>query len=50
MEVMLKPKGTLLALFMFMPITPSIVAITVFIKSVLIDKIEDFTEISLHSK
>ena len=42
---MFKPKGTLLALFMFLPITPSIAAITVFTKSVLNEKNEAVTSI-----
>ena len=35
MQRLFKPNGTLLALFMFLPITPSIAAITVFTQSVL---------------
>ena len=48
--MLFKPKGTLLALFIFLPITPSIAAIAVFTKSVLIDKSGEFTSISHHSK
>ena len=50
MKKLFKPKGTLLALFMFLPITPGIAAITVFTKSVFIDKSDDFKSISLHYK
>ena len=38
MQRLFKPNSTLLALFMFLPITPSIAAITVFTQSVLNDK------------
>ena len=38
MKVLFKPRGRFLALFMFLPITPSIPAITVFIQSVLIER------------
>ena len=37
MKELLKSSKRLLALFLFLPITPSIAAITVFTKSVLID-------------
>tara|TARA_B100000579_G_C22024093_1_gene485219 strand:- start:46 stop:246 length:201 start_codon:yes stop_codon:yes gene_type:complete len=50
MEKLFRPKGTLLALLMFLPITPSIAAITVFTKSVFINRNEDFNSISHHSK
>tara|TARA_Y100001968_G_C19218556_1_gene648483 strand:+ start:333 stop:509 length:177 start_codon:yes stop_codon:yes gene_type:complete len=50
MEKLFKPKGTLLALIMFLPVTPGIAAITVFTKSVLNDRTEDFATISHHSK
>ena len=46
---MFKPKGSLLALFMFLPITPSIAAITVFTKSIFNDYTEDYTAITHHS-
>ena len=48
MKKLFKPKGTLLALFMFLPITPGIAAITVFANSVFINKNDDFKSISLH--
>ena len=50
MERLFKPNSTLVALFMFLPITPSIAAITVFTKSVLIDKTKEVTPISHDSK
>ena len=50
MKKLFKPKGSLLALFMFLPITPGIAAITVFTKSVLIDRSDDLKSISLHYK
>ena len=50
MEMLFKPKGALLALFMFLPITPSIAAIAVFTNSVFNNNDENFTSISHHSK
>ena len=50
MENLFRPKSTLLALLMFLPITPSIAAITVFTKSVFIDKTENLTPIFNHYK
>ena len=47
---MFKPKGTFLALFMFLPITPSLAAITVITKSVMNDKTDELKSISHHSK
>ena len=47
---MFKPKSTLFALFMFLPITPSIAAITVFTKSIIYDRTNQLTPISHHSK
>ncbi len=38
MQRLFKPKSSLLALFMFLPITPGIAAITVFTQSVLNDR------------
>ncbi len=38
MQNLFKLKSNLFALFLFLPITPSIAAITVFSKSVLIDR------------
>ena len=45
-----RPNSTLLALFMFLPITPSIAAITVFTQSVLNDRSTEVTSISHHAK
>ncbi len=42
--------STLLALFMFLPITPSIAAITVFTHSVLNERSTNVTSISHHAK
>ena len=50
MQRLFKPNSTLLALVMFLPITPSIAAITVFTQSVLNDKSTDLTSISHHAK
>jgi len=50
MQRLFKPNSTLLALFMFLPITPSIAAITVFTKSVLNDMNLEVTSISHHAK
>ena len=50
MEKFFKPKGTLIALFMFLPITPSIAAITVFTQSVLNDRSTEVTSISYHEQ
>ncbi len=50
MQKFFKPNSTLLALFMFLPITPSIAAITVFTKSVLNDRSTDGTSISHDTK
>ena len=38
MQRLFKPSNSLLALFMFLPITPSIAAITVFTQSILSDR------------
>ena len=45
MQRLFKPNSTLFALFMFLPITPSIAAITVFTQSVLNDRINEVTSI-----
>ena len=37
MKILLRPSSKLIALFLFLPITPSIAAIAVFTQSVLID-------------
>ena len=50
MQRLLRPNSSLLALFMFLPITPSIAAITVFTQSVLIDRSTDVTSSSHHAK
>ena len=50
MQRLFRPKSTLLALFMFLPITPSIAAITVFTQSVLNDMSTEVTSISHHAK
>ena len=50
MQRLFRPNSTLLALFMFLPITPSIAAITVFTQSVLIDMSTEVTSISHHAK
>ena len=41
MRGLLNPSSNLLALFLFLPITPSIAAITVFTQSLLIDRVKD---------
>ena len=48
MQRLIKPKSSVMALFMFLPITPSIAAITVFTQSVLSDRSSDVTSISHH--
>ena len=50
MQRLSKPNSTLLALIMFLPITPSIAAITVFTQSVLNDRSTESTSISHHTK
>ena len=50
MQRLFKPNGSVLALFMFLPITPSIAAITVFTQSVLNDRSTDVTTISHHKQ
>ena len=50
MQKSFKPNSTLLALFMFFPITPSIAAITVFTQTVLNDRSSEVTPISYHTK
>ena len=50
MQSLFKPNSTLLALFMFLPITPSIAAITVFTQSVLNDSSNEVTSISHNTK
>ena len=50
MQRLFRPNSTLLALFMFLPITPSIAAITVFTQSVLNDRSTEVTSIYHHAK
>ena len=50
MQRLFRPNSTLLALFMFLPITPSIAAITVFTQSVLNDRTTEVMSISHHAK
>ena len=50
MQRLFKPNSTLLALFMFLPITPSIAAITVFTHSVLNDSSTEVSSIPYHAK
>ena len=50
MQRLFRHINTLLALFMFLPITPSIAAITVFTQSVLNDRSTEVTSISHHAK
>ena len=50
MQRLFKPNSTLLALIMFLPITPSIAAFTVFTQSVLNDRSSEVTSISNHAK
>ena len=50
MHRLFRPDSSLLALFMFLPITPSIAAITVFTQSVLNDRSTEVTSISHHAK
>ena len=45
-----KPSGRLLALLMFLPITPSIAAITVFTQALLIDRNQNATFVPLNDK
>ena len=50
MKKLFKSKSTLFALFMFLPITPSIAAFTVFTQSVLIEMNTEVSSISHHAK
>ena len=50
MKRFLKPNGTLVSLLMFLPITPSIAAITVFTHSLLIESKTEVTSISHHAR
>ena len=50
MKRLFKSNSSLLALCMFLPITPSIAAITVFTQSVFNDKSTEVTSISHHEQ
>ena len=50
MQNLLKPRSTLLALFVFLPITPSIAAITVYAHSIFSNRSAEVTTISHHAK
>ena len=50
MQRLFNPNNSLLALLMFLPITPSIAAITVFTQSVLNDRSTEVTSISYHEQ
>ena len=50
MQKFFKPNTTLLALLVFLPITPSIAAITIFTHSLLNDRNNEITSISHHTK
>ncbi len=50
MQRLFIPNSTFLALFMFLPITPSIAAITVFTQSLLNDRSAEVTSISHEAK
>ncbi len=50
MKRLFKPNSNVLAMLMFLPITPSIAAITVFTQSVLIDRSTELTSISHHEQ
>ena len=50
MQRLFKSSNSVLALFMFLPITPSIAAITVFTQSVLNDRSNEVTSISHHEQ
>tara|TARA_Y100001968_G_C19275259_1_gene676400 strand:+ start:74 stop:250 length:177 start_codon:yes stop_codon:yes gene_type:complete len=50
MNTLFKPSSKLLAMFVFLPITPSIAAITVFTQSLLIDKNQEVSFVSEDAK
>ncbi len=50
MQRLFKSNSSVLALCMFLPITPSIAAITVFTKSVLNERRTELTSISYHEQ
>ena len=50
MQRLFKPNNSVLALFMFLPITPSIAAISVFTQSVLNNRSSEVTSIPHHEQ
>jgi hypothetical protein len=50
MQRLFKSNSSVLALFMFLPITPCIAAITVFTQSVLNERRTELTSISYHEQ
>ena len=50
MQRLFKPNSSVLALLMFLPITPSIAAITLFTQSVLNNRSSEVTSISHHEQ
>ena len=50
MQRLFRPNSSVLTLLMFLPITPSIAAITVFTQSVLNDRSSEVTSISHHEQ
>ena len=50
MQRLFKSNSSVLAMFMFLPITPSIAAITVFTQSVLNERSTEVTSISHHAQ
>ena len=50
MQILFKPNRIVLALFMFLLITPSIAAITVFTQSVLNDRLTEVSSNSHHEQ
>tara|TARA_Y100001968_G_scaffold300069_1_gene311181 strand:+ start:505 stop:681 length:177 start_codon:yes stop_codon:yes gene_type:complete len=50
MKYLFKPSSKLLALLMFLPVTPSIAAITVFTQSVFIDRNNEISIVPQHTK
>ena len=50
MQRLFKPNSSVWAMFMFLPVTPTIAAITVFTQSVLNDRSIEVTSISHHEQ
>ena len=50
MQRLFKPNNSVFALFIFLPITPSIAAVTVFTQSVLNNRSSEVTSISHHEQ